>query len=246
VCPQNIYPPIAAYIFESKFDIKKPKKYNDYEEHWKHTFMADYVQGSGKYKFPDEMYFVVTYKKYKKIDFDYFSILRKVRIVSENFLSFLNNNGIDDSYYEKAILHIIDLKGQTLTDKNYFALRFWHNKDDKDYFNLHKETEKAPIDDLESYFDALDGGTGDNVKKDISSDNSLYPDIELKKYMKGKNVFILNDFNYAETLIFTENVKDYILENFCSPEIYKAEDFPKVFDNSYLQKPENNKYRMYK
>ena len=246
VCPQKIYPPLDAYIFESKFDINKPKKYNDFAEYWKHTSDDDYVQGSGKYKFPDEMYFVVTYKKYKKIDFDYYD-LRNAKIVSEDLLSFLNKNGIDDTYYEKAFLRIIDLNGQIVTDKNYFALRFWQNKGDQEYFNFQKETKEDPVDSIESYFNALDGE--DCIKKEKDSETPLYPDIELKNYENGKNVFVLNDYeyyNYKETMIFTENVKDYILDKFCSPEIYKAKDFPKVYDNYYLKDPKNNKYRIYK
>jgi hypothetical protein len=236
----EVYPPTEDYIFKSKFETDKPKKY--YTENWKE------IDDKGNYKntLPDEMYLVITAKKYKGIHFDYYDI-RDVKLVSETFLSFLNENGMDNTYYGKAVLHIFNLNGKPLTDKNYFALRFI--KYDDEYFNFHEETKELAMDSIDSYFSSFDFDDegGKEIPKEEDTGEYLYPDIEVKLNKNGKNIFVINPFYYSDGLLFNGMAKKYILEHFNASEIYKTEDFPKICNHyNFEELPENNKYRMYK
>jgi hypothetical protein len=226
----EIYPTTEDYILKSNFEIEKPKKM--YDQNWKQ-------------KLPAEIYLIITKKKYKEIHFDYYDLF-DVKLVSEKFLSFLNNNGIDDAYYEKAVLHIFDLNGKTLSEKNHFALRFI--KDDKECFNFHEESKELATDAIDSYFSFF--GEDDEIKADNKEEdtgNYLYPNIELKKHESGKNVFNLFDFYYNYCIIFNGTVKEYVLNNFCGTEIYKVKDFHNICNHyNFEELPVDNKYRIYK
>lgn len=65
--------------------------------------------------------------------------------------------------------------------------------------------------------------------------------------MEGKSIFALFSFCYNETLIFTKEVKDEILARFYAPGIYKAEDYPFVFNNQYKWDvvPFENEYKQH-
>ena len=110
------------FILKSQFDLDQPRKI--YDEKWKmyNRFNSEYPIGD--FQFPHEMFMVVTKKKYKEIDFDYYScdVGTSIKFVSESFLNFLSTNGIDKNYYEQAKLNVLDLAGNSLVSKNYYVL----------------------------------------------------------------------------------------------------------------------------
>jgi hypothetical protein len=216
----EVYPASDDFVFKSKFE---------------------------KDTLPDEVYLIITNKKYKEINFDYYDI-HEVKLVSEDFLSFINKNGIDDTYYKKVLLRILDLTGKPLTDKNYFALAFI--KYDDEYFNFHEETRELAMDPLASFctlFEDEDKETPKEIQKEEDRGNYLYPDIELKQIKNGKNIFVISKLYYKDGLLFNEKAKNYILGSFCASEIYKTGDFPKICNHCNSGKlPLNNEYRIYK
>ena len=189
------------FILKSQFDLEQPRKI--YDEKWKmyNRFNSEYPIGD--FQFPHEMFMVVTKKKYKEIDFDYYScdVGTSIKFVSESFLNFLSTNGIDENYYEQAKLNVLDLAGNSLVSKNYYVLRFI--KSDDALFDFHKETFKRAV-GIKNYF--------------------LYPLMELKQNIVDKNVFSLFEFCYEETLILNEVAKEYVLKHFSNPQLYKVED----------------------
>lgn len=68
--------------------------------------------------------------------------------------------------------------------------------------------------------------------------------MELKQNIVDKNVFSLFEFCYEETLILNEVAKEYVLKHFSNPQLYKAEDYPFIFNNqhNYEILPYNNSY----
>ena len=89
------------FILKSQFDLEQPRKI--YDEKWKmyNRFNSEYP--TGDFQFPCKMFMVVTKKKYKEIDFDYYScdVGTSIKFVSESFLNFLSTNGID----QRTIMH---------------------------------------------------------------------------------------------------------------------------------------------
>lgn len=215
------YPLQSDFILKSQFDLEQPRKI--YDEKWKmyNRFNSEY--STGEFQFPCEMFMVVTKKKYKEIDFDYYScdVGISIKFVSESFLNFLSTNGIDENYYKQAKLNVIDLSGNSLVSKNYYALRFI--KSDDTLFDFQKDTFKRAA-GIRNHF--------------------LYPFMELKRNIVGKNVFSLFEFCYEETLILNEVAKEYVLKHFSNPQLYKAEDYPLIFNNQrdYEMLPYNNSY----
>lgn len=68
--------------------------------------------------------------------------------------------------------------------------------------------------------------------------------MELEHSVADKNVFSLLEFCYEDTFILDEVVKEYVLNHFSSPQLYKVEDYPFVFNNrlNYEVLPYNNSY----
>lgn len=162
------------------------------------------------YKFPSEMYMVIIKVSNKKILFDYYGYSNNVAFASDKFLGFLQKNGLDDSYYEKAKLRVIDLEGNVLTSGDYWALRFGKFVDH--LFDFHPEAKKR-VAGVKNYF--------------------LYPEMDLIKTIPSKNVYYLSEFCYHTSIVFGKDVKEGVVEKFYSPEIYKISDFPYVYNNQY-------------
>lgn len=57
----------------------------------------------------------------------------KLKIVSEEFLSLLQENGFIDKY-DVATVKVVNKKNETLTDKKYYALRINHFDNDSFHF----------------------------------------------------------------------------------------------------------------
>ncbi|BAV05583.1 Immunity protein 43 [Filimonas lacunae] len=202
------YPLKEDTVLKSSYDAKSATKMPD--QAWKtfnHHTMS--FPPTGTHQFPEEMYLVVT-KKYPAIHFDYFDYGYYVKLVSGRFLSFMEEQGVTADYYEKALLHIVDIQGHSLANQGYHALRF--GKFDDQLLNWPVETRKRAA-GFKDFF--------------------LYPNMQLKAPVEGKGLFVLFEFCYNNTLVFTQQVKDVILTQFISPEIYKVADFPFVFNNQY-------------
>jgi hypothetical protein len=203
------YPLKDDFILKDSFKKDKPKDIPT--QQWKlyNPFKMEFPPVDG-YKFPSEMYMVITKASYKTIFFDYYGYSNNVAFVSDKFLAFLQKNGLDDSYYEKAKLLVIDLGGNLLTTVDYWALRF--GKFDDQSFDFHPETKKR-VAGIKNYF--------------------LYPEMDTVKTTFSKSVYYLSEFCYNTSLVFNKYAKDEIIGNFYSPEIYKASDFPYVYNNQY-------------
>jgi hypothetical protein len=216
------YPIFGDYIFKSQFDIKNPKKV--YDENWKrYSYLKMAYSLKEDIKFPAEMYLIVIKKKYKSIFFDYYNIGDHVRLVSEDFMLFLKENGLEESYYEIALLNVLNIEGESLVDKKFYALRF--RKHDDNLFDFHFETKKRAAGIRDSF---------------------LYPDMEIQNEVYNKNIFSLYEFCYNDTLILNEKGKIDVLTNFYAPQIYQAKDFPYIFNNQYKWDilPFDNKYNI--
>ncbi|REC59785.1 hypothetical protein DRF65_23935 [Chryseobacterium pennae] len=208
-------------IFTSSFDSKKPKFVA--EQPWKmydasiHGFPPE-----DKKRFPSKMYLVSTKNKPSIIKFDFYGMNNLAVLVSSKFLTFLNNKGIDENYYEIAELSIIDLKGNDLTNNEiYYALRFV--RFDDQFFDFNMETKKRAA-GLKNFF--------------------LFPDMKLNTYPENKNIFYINSLCYRNSIIFTKDVVKEVLSNFHLPQVYNVKDFPFVFNNQYKWDilPLNNEY----
>lgn len=200
------YPLTDEIIVKDVFDKARPKYMPD--QRWKlfNPYKMEFPP-TKEYKFPDELYMVMT-KSDKTIEFDYYSHQKNVAFVSDGFLDFLQRNGLDSSYYEKAKLLIVDLKGDILTGDKYWALRF--GKFDDDLFSFNADSKKRAA-GLKDFF--------------------LYPLMELKRSIPEKNIFFINEFCYNRSLVFNELALREILASFYEPQIYKLEDFPFVYNN---------------
>lgn len=214
------YPLKDDTVFKPSFDAKNPKGMPD--QPWK-TFNHHKMSfpPTDAHRFPVEMYLVVT-KKYPSIQFDYFDYSHYVKLVSGRFLSFIQEKGLTSDYYEKATLHIVDVQGNSMAGEEYYALRF--GKFDDQLFEFPIEGRKRAA-GLKDFF--------------------LYPNLSLKAPVEGKSIFALFEFCYNNTLVFTKEVKEEILDRFHYPEVYKAEDYPFVFNNQYKWDvlPFDNEYK---
>ena len=155
--------------------------------------------------------YLVCNKKPGILQFDFidkYSI--KLKIVSEEFLSLLQENGFVDKY-DIANVKVVNKKNESLTDKKYYALRINHF--DNDSFHLGK------------------GITFQNdVEKKLGISFTVYPDMKLKDNSIKQNFFVLNSIEYGDGIIFRERVLDKVL-NLYKPEIYKLSDYSKLWIN---------------
>ena len=106
------YPVKDDAVFKPSFEAKNPKAVPEQKwtmfNHHKMSFPP-----TDAYQFPKEMYLVIT-KKTAPIQFDYFDCRQYVKLVSGRFLKFIQEKGLTEEYYEKAVLHIVDAKGSSL------------------------------------------------------------------------------------------------------------------------------------
>lgn len=202
------HPLLDDILLKSRFDLKRPNTIHVGEENWRnfnHYNMN--FPPKDTFAFPSEIYLIIK-KKYKEINFDYLDYHYYVKLISDNFLSFLIKNGLNESYYEIASLNIIDLKGELMTKNKYYALRF--GKFDDDLFNFEPESKKRAA-GLRNTF--------------------LYPNIKIKTEIPDKNIFVLFEFCYRDCLVLSENGKNDIIKHYLSSDIYKSVDYPYVFNN---------------
>ncbi|MCD8455092.1 immunity 43 family protein [Tenacibaculum finnmarkense genomovar ulcerans] len=166
----------------------------------------DFYPLEERLKLPKELYLYIRIKNTPV--FDWYFMHHHVMAVSEKFLFFLKENKLDN-HFEIAELKIINKENKEFNEKKYFAIRII--KFDDSLFNLNEEIRKRAA----------------GIKGRF-----IYPQMKLKKDSESQNIFFLLEFCYNESLVLTEKVKNYILSNFHSPEIYKIEDYPLVFNNS--------------
>ena len=148
------------------YDEGKRQKFQDHGQWmWKN-------KDGWRENLPPVLYLVCN-KKPGILQFDFidkYSI--KLKIVSEEFLSLLQENGFVDKY-DIATVKVVNKKNESLTDKKYYALRINHF--DNDSFHLGK------------------GITFQNdVEKKLGISFTVYPDMKLKDNSIKQNFFVLN------------------------------------------------------
>ena len=148
----------------------------------------------------------------------------KLKIVSEEFLSLLQENGFIDKY-DVATVKVVNKKNETLTDKKYYALRINHF--DNDSFHFGKGITYQS-----------------DFQKKLGTCFTVYPDMKLKDNSIKQNFFVLNSIEYKDGIIFRERVLDKVL-NLYKPEIYKLSDYSKLWiDNDFY--PYGNEFMIVK
>lgn len=134
----------------------------------------------------------------------------ELKIVSEEFLSLLQENGFIDKY-DIATVKVVNKKNESLTDKKYYALRINHFDNDSFHF-----------------------GKGITYQSDLQKERgtcfTVYPDMKLKDSSIKQNFFVLDSIEYGDGIIFRERVLDKVL-NLYRPEIYKLSDYSKIWNN---------------
>lgn len=134
----------------------------------------------------------------------------ELKIVSEEFLSLLKENGFVDKY-DIATVKVVNKKNEPLTDKKYYALRINHFDNDSFHF-----------------------GKGITYQSDLQKERgtcfTVYPDMKLKDNSIKQNFFVLDSIEYGDSIIFRERVLDKVL-NLYKPEIYKLSDYSKLWRN---------------
>ena len=131
--------------------------------------------------------------------------------MSESFLGFMSSNQLHDRF-EATECKIFGIDGKEFVAKKYFVIRICEFDDDK--FDFHIENKKRAIGcNKYNYF--------------------LYPDMQLKNHNGKQNIFFLDEFCYQDGIILTADGKDYVMQNFNLPELYKLEDFRFVWNNQY-------------
>ena len=159
--------------------------------------------GCGKTRMDGEKIYLPSY------DFlDKYSI--KLKIVSEEFLSLLQENGFVDKY-DIATVKVVNKKNELLTDKKYYALRINHFDNDSFHF-----------------------GKGITYQSDLQKERgtcfTVYPDMKLKDSSIKQNFFVLDSIEYGDGIIFRKRVLDKVLHLY-RPEIYKLSDYSKIWNN---------------
>lgn len=205
-------------LFDS-FDRDKRKFYNSSEWAALSYKEMEFPPKEAKYKFPKTQFLVVK-QKVKQLLFDYTDYHSDVKIVSQRLLSFLQEKGLTEGY-EVAELIVVDKNGEVLTDNPYFALRFGRYSDD--LLDLHESTKQRT--------------------KVHGSTNYTYPDLGVKSGA-AQSIFTLSSLAYRQTFLFKGEVLEEILDKFYKPEIYRASDFPFIYENQYDEElmPLQNKY----
>ncbi|OUP36208.1 hypothetical protein [Bacteroides sp. An19] len=201
------YPNKNDFIIKSTFDKNKPKYIPN--QIWKLYSLSMGNPSQSKYKFPTDLYMVITNKSYKEIYFDYYGYDYNIAFISDQFFDFIRNNGLPDSYYEIAELHILNLDGIYLTNNKYKAIRF------------------IKSDDLLFDFDI------NTQKRAAGVKHFLYPNLKLIKKVTNKKIYYISQFCYNESIIFDLDIKNNIISNFKHPQIYKISDFPYIYNNQY-------------
>ncbi len=96
----------------------------------------------------------------------------ELKIVSEEFLSLLQENGFIDKY-DIATVKVVNKKNESLTDKKYYALRINHF--DNDSFHFGKGITYQS-----------------DFQKKLGTCFTVYPDMKLKDISIKQNFFVLN------------------------------------------------------
>ena len=218
--PKGI-PLMQKTILKDVFDLDKPKKVPEQPWMLYNSRTMGFPITDEKYQFPQEMYLVVL-NNIKEVCFDYVEDDYKIKLVSQDFFQFLNQHGLDKGF-EKANLTILNQKGELLTSKKYYALRFCLFDDQLFEFN-----KKEKI----------------RIKREFGGTEYVYPQINLIEEKTQKSVFAFEESAYRKSLIFKGDLISEMLKNFYCPEIYSIKDFPYIYENQYNWDilPQKNEY----
>nr|GFB41473.1 hypothetical protein [Tanacetum cinerariifolium] len=158
---------------------------------------------------PEHLFFVV--KREKEILFDFLPFKGPYKIVSKRFLDYLQTTGLPENY-EVARLTVVSHTGKSLSEQGYFALRF------------------ASFDDALVHFE-------EGSKRDVPmlKNRFVYDTIHATE-TTDREVFVVDNFCYQETLLVTEKAKTAIQEMFYRSAIYSAAAFSTAYrqDNEWL------------
>lgn len=154
-----------------------------------------------EFKLPAELYYEIP--GYNKITFDFLGWNRKVFIVSESMLAFFKEYGITENYETSIIKEVLSRSGKKIeTEHQYYALRFCLFDDG--LMDFHIETK---------------------IRARGTQGCCFYPNMSVKAGVT-KEIFVLKEFVYADSLIFTEAIKMEIEKRkFICPNIYSMNLF---------------------
>jgi hypothetical protein len=179
--PQKGVPIYLEAVLKEEFDAKNPMEPKDYD--WAS------VRGKKYVNYPNKLWLIC---KEKLLLFDYYPFLNGF-IVSNLFLSSIESF-IEAQDIQKVSLSVVSNKGEKVTDKEYYFIRFVEKTPLVDYkkskFILEKD---ANIDYVEKM--------GFGIKK--------YEKLEINNF--DKQVFIPNDAAFSKYIFCTEQVKEDII-----------------------------------
>jgi hypothetical protein len=191
-----------------EFNPKKPMPGFDYPWVRYNHYAMDFPPPSPELQLPEHLFFVV--KKEKELLFDFITFKGSYKIVSKDFLEYLETSDVLKNY-EVASLTVVSNTGKSITKKEYFALRFGIFDDDLINFN---ELSKLAVPNLRSRF--------------------VYEDIKANKKIE-RDLFFVDNFCYQETILLTEKAKAEIQKRFYCPIIYSSKEFTTAYiqDNDW-------------
>ncbi|GIM57486.1 hypothetical protein CAPN006_18780 [Capnocytophaga canimorsus] len=178
----------------------------DYMCRWKTSFVI-YAKNPPpeEYKLPNTLYLEITGNF--SLQFDFLALGYGAKVVSEDFLNFLQENGVKDGYEIAKIRSVVNRSDKVLETKPYYVLRFYEVDDDL----------------LEYPVEGAVYATGTKGKK-------IYPHLTPKQGVE-KNIFVLRESPYDESLIFTEEIKDKIIKRkFITPQIYTTQEYIQAYN----------------
>lgn len=175
--PQKGVPIFLEAILKEEFDSKEPMAPKNYD--WAS------VRGKKYANYPDSLWLIC---KEKLLLFDYYPFLNGF-IISDLFLSVINEF-INSDDIEKVSLNVISNKGEKITDKEYFFMRFIEKESVIDYENSQFILEKdANLDFVKKM--------GFGIKK--------FEKLEIQ--VTNKDVFIPQDTTFSKYIFCSEIVK---------------------------------------
>jgi hypothetical protein len=205
--PAGVPSPLTTTLTE-KFDPKNPLPSFDYPWVRYNHYTMTFPPPHLALQLPEHLFFVV--KREKEILFDFLPFKGPYKIVSKRFLDYLQTTGLPENY-EVARLTVVSHTGKSLSEQGYFALRF------------------ARFDDALVHFE-------EGSKRDVPmlKNRFVYDTIHATE-TTDREVFVVDNFCYQETLLVTEKAKTAIQETFYRSAIYSAAAFSTAYrqDNEW-------------
>lgn len=203
--PKGVPLPLNTMVAEN-FNPNSPMPAFDYPWGRYNHYKMDFPPEEKDLRLPDNLFFIV--KKEKELLFDYLNWKSEYKVVSAEMLLFLQENQLNDGY-ETAKLTVVNTSGKEISSKKYFLLRF--GRFDDDLIDFNEPTKKRAV------------GTQGLF---------LYPDMQPSE-KTNREIFVLKNFCYVETLIFSENLRKRIKGEFYLPEIYSSQEYVTAYNGRH-------------